>query len=72
MGGKVQKVHFWGPKGPHFWGPAPPQKKSILATGLKEPGQKKKKKKINNNNYGQDNALFHMQNTSELEHFGTS
>ena len=22
--GKVQKVHFWGPKGPLFWGPATP------------------------------------------------
>ena len=24
-GGEVQKVHFWGPKGPLFGGPAPPK-----------------------------------------------
>ena len=23
-GDEVQKVHFWGPKGPHFGGSAPP------------------------------------------------
>ena len=36
-GGEVQKVLFWGRKGPHFWGPASPPKNQSWLQACSQP-----------------------------------